>query len=179
MGFFNFSWVKHVLKVLKYQPDPSPEILHSLTVNHNTLPRFILWWDSPVSGRVMWEELVWPSVDWPPVDWPRAEERLGWAWAPWIFIYQVLYNQKMVPMNCFSALLHTHHTPWVELNFMIVKAWVINIKSLYLRAATRPWTPRARVTLSTHLGTFPASPSPSALLPSLSTWWCVWHIICK
>ena len=35
----------NVLKVLKYQPDPSPEILHSLTVNDSTLPRFILWLD--------------------------------------------------------------------------------------------------------------------------------------
>ena len=33
----------NVLKVLKYQPNPSPEILHSLTVNHNTLQKFILW----------------------------------------------------------------------------------------------------------------------------------------
>ena len=35
----------NVLKVLKYQPDPSPEILHSLTVNDSTLPRFIIWLD--------------------------------------------------------------------------------------------------------------------------------------
>ena len=35
----------NVLKVFKYQPNISPEILYSLTVNHNTLPRFILWWD--------------------------------------------------------------------------------------------------------------------------------------
>ena len=68
-----------------------------------------------VSGRVMWEEFVWPSVDRPPVDWPQAEERLGWAWAPWIFIYQVWYNQKMV--NCFSALLHSHYTPSLPLSF--------------------------------------------------------------
>ena len=115
-----------------------------------------------VSGRVMWEEFVWPSVDRPPVDWPKAEERLGWAWAPWLFIYQVWYNQKMV--NCFSALLHTHHTPWVEHNFMIVKAWVINIKSLYLGATPRPWTTRARVTPSTRRGTSSTPHFPTPLL---------------
>ena len=122
------------------------------------LNRYKAW----VSGRVMWEEFVWPSFDSPPVDWPQAEEKLGWS--PWIFIYQVWYNQKMVPMNCFSAWLHTHHTPWVEHNFMIVIAWVINIKSLYLGAAPRPWTPRARVTPSTRRGTSSTPHFPPPLL---------------
>ena len=35
----------NILKVLKYQPDPSPEILHSLTVNDSLLLRFFLWLD--------------------------------------------------------------------------------------------------------------------------------------
>ena len=81
-----------------------------------------------------------------------------------IFIYQVWYNQKMVPTNYFSALLHTHHTPWVEHNFMIVKAWVINIKSLYLGAAPRPWTTWARVTSSTRRGTSSTPHFPPPLL---------------
>ena len=35
----------NILKVLKYQPDPSPKILHSLTVNDSLLLRFFLWLD--------------------------------------------------------------------------------------------------------------------------------------
>ena len=48
---------------------------------------------------------------------------------------------------------------------MIVKAWVINIKSLYLGAAPRPWTPRARVTPSTRRGTSSTPHFPPPLLP--------------
>ena len=109
----------------------------------------------------MWEELVWPS--WLTTSWLATSRReVGLSMR--IFIYQVWYNQKMVPMNCFSALLHTHHTPWVEHNFMIVKAWVIDIKSLYLGAAPRPWTPRACVTPSTRRGTSSTPHFPPPLL---------------
>ena len=99
-------------KVLKYQPDPSPKILHSQSSHLAKIYSLmgLNRYKARVSGRVMWEEFVWP-----PADWPQAGERLGWAWAPWIFIYQVWYNQKMV--NCFSALLHTHHTPCLPLSF--------------------------------------------------------------
>ena len=49
---------------------------------------------------------------------------------------------------------------------MIIKAWVINLKNLYLGAAPRPWTPRARVIRPpfaprTRRGTSSTSSSPT------------------
>ena len=85
---------------------------------------------------------------------------INWLTTSWL----ATSRGEMVPMNCFSAWLHTHHTPWVEHNFMIVKAWVINIKSLYLGAAPRPWTPRACVTPSTRRGTSSTPHFPPPLL---------------